>query len=752
MPAFVWNDFSGGMVTSVNELMQKNNSLINAQNVDVWSKIGAAKLIQNIVEKTAFPTGKVYDSHLMYPVQGDKDYVIFLMTDGTIYSYDGTTFSLITTVTAGSAMAYAGDKIYVFYRSMTAPTLANTVRKAISWDYFTSAFVVEDVMVDEDVSISDVQEISFGTNGPFNKNYTYKSVITSINKDGAESFGLVNIATGGNGQDYVIKVTKTANLNKLRLYCSITEDIGASASIFLPPGFICELDSTGGFIPFVGINFRTASGPAIRVYKIYSSVDVQGALTFLLDEYIAGRKYIDIGNKVKIAEIEYTISSITYVVASAGVAEYYSIVLTGTPNPPPAISTLQNDSDPFGVIEFEVKWISNVIYLPIQKRYYAILGTPVDENRPESKYTSGTGNVLAFAKNRLFTANPYFPDVFSTGEDEDKKGFIAWSYITGEGKIAASLIPDLNLLSTTITGTEIIDLVSFQDTLWLLQKNAISRLDFSGNGITFLQSDSFGVEKRLNYFVTEGKLFLFSNRKVYLFTVNNSNYQTGNFKPIELSRFIADKLTENQSLAETKLFYDDKNELLYLYDLNDLNGNFVNYICSLRNGEPVWVKYYNSGISILSGFKQEGKQYFIVKKSDGTYSIYEYEFNGVYDYGTGITHEYPVYITSNIIIEGKNEYPPEGNYYAIDAEILYRDANTSLNFDLIIDDVVVLTKQLESHPYHTKMKIKFPRSAKTRFKKIRWKIYGNAGGGNNFELYSVIINYGSYGSEAQRGY
>lgn len=726
MPGIARTDFSGGMITDVSELLMPENAVRNAQNIDLWSEIGAVKLFHTFLFKHSFPTGKRYDHHVIFPVQGDKDYAIIMTTDGNIYTYEpvgGFSASLMA-VTVGAHMVYAGESVYVFYRAMSNPSLANTIRKRIYWDYDTSAFIVEDVIINERIFIGNVFEVA---NTVSNSLVYYKLILTSIIGDGSESFGHLKIDVLSYGRDHYLVINTISGYFRARIYLAFKAN---NSDSFLSPQFCYELEATDkkSFIPMVSGQFTSAptGSPGIRIYyEDGIGTNVQTFWTTILEEIVTGGTlFITPGNKIKVFGVEVEVVSITKNVTN----KWYFIEVD---NVIPAIASFANDNDRYAVIEIQLNWIQSgsvyYLWIPISKRYIDLISTPVDENRPEGKFTSGTGNVSAFASNKLFTANPYFPDVFSTGKDNDKKGFIGWNYITGEGKHAYSLIPDIQLISPTFSGSRIIDMFGFQDTLFILMESGIARLKYDA-GISFLQSDKYGVSSRNKYFVDLGNMFIFSENKLYSGAVDKLNYETGSFDFIELGRTISSLLS---SLVNPRIVYDNINELIYISDLDD--GS--NYICSLRDGKPVWVKLDTGGLYFTSGFRLGGNFYFV----NTIVARDEISTNNSSLYG------------NDVVIEDKNVYIPMSNDFIRKLEVLYQKTSGTLSFELILDGVTVKTYTLSNKTSIGFEELKVPRGGTTRFEKIRWKLTGSSLS-SDFKFLGVFINRDDYGKETQRGY
>lgn len=108
-------DFSGGMATNVNEILMPKNAFKTVQNANIWDKSGSIVPLKSITNATNFPSSKNYDHHLIYPIHGTGDRCIVMMSDGDIYSYDGSSFTQITTSSgdrqAGARMVLAGNNI-----------------------------------------------------------------------------------------------------------------------------------------------------------------------------------------------------------------------------------------------------------------------------------------------------------------------------------------------------------------------------------------------------------------------------------------------------------------------------------------------------------------------------------------------------------------------------------------------------------------------------------------------------------------
>lgn len=742
MPGLEWVDFSGGMVSDINEVVAGDNTFKTMQNVDCWSELGTAKPLTGLVFLDNFPTDKVYHHHVVFPAHGVKDYAIIMMTDGTIYSYDptaGTEFVSIGSVTAGARMAYANDRVYVFYRNMTAPTTGNTVRKAIEYDYSAGTFSISDILIKEYFTVGETAEISHANAG---ESYYAKMIYNDVRNDNSESKGVVVFAQDDNEAQFSVKITKVAGFYGLRCYGSIKDDIG---STFLTPGLLFEIKDEPSYIPITD-GFITGGGDGfsdtdeiVIIKTDAGGVNNASFLSFILDEWDSGNLYITTNHKIKAFGVEYNIDSITKDTTTSPPAVFYILGLDA--NVPaftmyPTETLMETQGGNYVDLEIQLDFYSDIIYLPIMRRFREIAGIPIDENRPESSFTSGTGNFLAPLGNYLFTANPYFPDLFATGDDLDKKGWLSWSWITGEGLYAFGLLPDVQLITSPSFSSEIIDTFNFRENMLVFHKGGLVRFVLE-NGIPVpFDSDEHGIDDDFNYYKDKFRLFLYSNKKIKMAVFTRKNIEKGEFDFVEISRGIGSLV---YGTVDARFGYLPKEKLLFF---NDLNGNVSNYICSLRNQKPVWILYSDTAgvageeATIYDSFTLNGKTYFV-----GT------------DTGVYRTYEEQTSLLPNVIIESHNKYFPLGNDYIRKVEILYQQASGQFTFEIYADDTQIYTEVIgtvKSTPSF--YEIKLPRTSTTRYDKVRWKITYASPGESNFKLLGVFVNRDDYGRETTKGY
>lgn len=748
MPGLSWTDFSGGMISDTNEINVPENTFKTLQNVDVWSELGVAKNAPNLAVYDAFPTDKVYDHHVVFPAHGVKDYAIIMMSDGTIYAFDGSvpSFTSIGSVTAGARMAYANDRVYVFYRNMTAPTTGNTVRKVIEFDYSTSTFSISDAFIDEDCTIEDTTAITNELLDHYidNNLYRYKILVTSNKEqDASESFGLSKSGFVS-GADSAYFFVKESTVSKLRVYVSYA----FIPNKLLTPAWLFDIDdvSSKSYVPIPMRYCERNSGNHKQLY-VYTEYDLTGGifwfhlnlecfwiLTTLCDLHLnSALDYLAPAHKVRIAGEEYTIDTIVDDVA--GNKRY---VITFTEDIPPI--DVEGGGD---LWEWELAWIgsagSKQFFIPIQNEQQNFVQVPVDENRPESKYTNGTGNLLAPLGNYLFTANPYFPDTYSTGDDLDKKGWLSWSWITGEGLYATELLPDINLITSPGFSSEIIDMIDFKENLLVFHKGGLVRFVLE-NGIPFpFDSDEDGVDDDFNYYKDNFRFFIYSNQKVKQAVFSRQNVERGEIKFVEISRAIA-SLVKSSSGVDARFCYEPEEKLLYF---TDIDGNINSYICSLRDGKPKWIKHVNTygaegEADLHNSFVLNGTVYF-VGNDDGTYKVW-----------TKTTSSN----LQDLTIESNNVYLPLGEDTINQIEIVYQQSANSFVFDVYLDDSKIYTETItETKSAPGFYKIRFPRTSVTRFNKLRWKLTKTlCQTSDNFKFYGVFVNRQDYGRETARGY
>jgi hypothetical protein len=741
MPGIEWTDFSGGMISDINEIVAPLNTFKNMQNADCWSEAGVVKGLTDFVILDSFPANKNYDHHVVFPAHGVKDYAIVMMHDGTIYSYDptdaGSEFVSIGSVTAGARMAYANDRVYVFYRNMTAPTTGNTVRKVIEFDYVAETFSISDFFVDNRGSMGDITQITNGNLG--NDDRFYKGFLTfKMDDSPEESYGIEFSGTLQNGKDNYFLLTRDADFEKARVYLSYILD-STGAETFLTPQMIFEIfgGSDKTYIPLITGPHQRNSGNHKQLWVEYDTpgggTTQDNCFTDIISRHLAATEdYITTGHKLKINEVEYTIATIT-----DDAANNRYVITVDIDLPDFAIQAADPGTNALVFLYVELAWDSNTFFIPVQARYRHILGIQVDETRPQSKFLSGTGNFLAPLGNYLFTANPYFPDLFNANEDLDKKGWLSWSWITGEGLYAFGLLPDVSLITSPGFSSEIIDMFAFKENLLVFHQGGLVRFVLE-SGVPFpFDSDQHGVDASFNYYVDKFRLFLYSNKQIKMAVFSRKNIEKGEFDFVELSRGIA-SLVSNAS-TNARFGYQPDAKLLHFTDTTD---NVDNFICSLRNQKPAWVKWVNAAgntgveATMYNSFVLNGKVYF-VGTDNSVYRIYE---------------ETSTYL-QNLTVETHNTFIPLGNDYIRKVELVYQQASGSFVFDVYLDDVKVYTETIttvKSVPGF--YEIRFPRTAVTRFSKLRWVLTKASVGADSFKLMGVFVNRDSYGRETQKGY
>jgi hypothetical protein len=552
------------------------------------------------------------------------------MSDGTIYAFDGSvpSFTSIGSVTAGARMAYANDRVYVFYRNMTAPTSGNTVRKVIEYDYSAGTFSISDILVQEYFTVGDVTEVDHGYTGNVESYYS-KFVYTDLRNDNSESKGVEVYQQSDKEYQYAVKVTKSTGFYGLRCYGSIKNLVD---DVFLTPGFLFEIKDGPSYVPVTDGNiwgnaFASAADEIEVVKTNGSGVSDESFLSWILDQYDSGTKYIDVGHKIKVFGTEYTIVTITKDTATPPLVKY-TIELDA--NIPTFVMGLTEyltgfvAGGSYVLLEVQLDFVSNVIYLPIMRRFRELFGVPVDENRPESNFTSGTGNLLAPLGNYLFTANPYFPDLFGVGEDLDKKGWLSWSWITGEGLYAFGLLPDVSLITSPSFSSEIIDMIDFKENLLVFHKGGLVRFVLE-NGVPFpFDSDEDGVDDDFNYYRDNFRFFIYSNQKIKQAVFTRQNIEKGEIRFAEISRIVA-SLVKSSSGVDARFCYEPEEKLLYF---TDIDGNVSSYICSLRDGRPKWIKHVNTygaggaEVELYNSFVLNGTVYFVGDDA-GTYKVWK---------------------------------------------------------------------------------------------------------------------------------
>jgi hypothetical protein len=740
MPGLSWTDFSGGMISDVNEINAPENTFKTLQNVDVWSEVGVAKNAPNLAVYDTFPTSKVYDHHVVFPAHGVKDYAIIMMSDGTIYAFDGSfpSFTLIGSVTAGARMAYANDRVYVFYRNMTAPTTGNTVRKVIEYDYSAGTFSISDFLIDNRGSMGEIVQITNTNLG--NDDRYYKAFLTFLMNDSPEeSYGIEFSGTLQNGKDNYFILTRDADFEKARVYLSFILD-STGAEFFLTPQMILEIfggtDKT--YVPMLTGPYQRNSGnhKQLLVHYDIGGTTEDNCFTEIISRHIAATAdYINTGHKIKINDVEYTIQTIV----DDGPNNQY-VITVDIDLPDFQIQAADPGTNALVFLYVELTWDSNTFFIPIQPRYRHLLGIQVDENRPQSKFTSGTGNLLAPLGNYLFTANPYFPDLFGVGEDLDKKGWLSWSWITGEGLYAFGLLPDVSLITSPSFSSEIIDMIDFKENLLVFHKGGLVRFVLE-NGVPFpFDSDQDGVDDDFNYYKDNFRFFIYSNQKIKQAVFSRRNVEKGEISFIEISRIIA-SLVKSSSGVDARFCYEPEEKLLYF---TDIGGNVNSYICSLRDGKLKWIQHVNTygaggaEVELHNSFILNGTVYFVGDDA-GTYKVWK---------KTTLSN------LQNLTIESNNVYLPLGEDTINQIELVFQQDSGSFVFNVYLDDSEIYTEIVtatKSNPGF--YKVRFPRTSATRFNRLRWKLTkALCQTSENFKFYGVFVNRQDYGREIARGY
>lgn len=763
LPEIKFVDFSGGMVTAINPVLAPKNSFKTVLNVDLWTKAGSIKPIKKLVNKLNLSATKSYDHHVKLSSPDIGDIVFIMMDDGEILTFNGTELSHIADVSEVSVMTSVGDKVYVFGRGVTPvpPGEPMHTRKVIYYDKDVEDFVVKSLLIKDSLVVHEgPTEISNDIVG-YDDDLDFILQITS-NFDGAESTGIkiVSDILGGREHFVIIKIDPEDDQGfdgASRAYFSFRKRL--SSEDFLSPQLVFDIngknDDEGSFVPFISgrITDGTFAAPHyndeyILVWdKVYHAEEGQyetfTTLTTLLNRVLYGysghirtRSLHGKGSYVSVNYQKFEIIDITYDDTSIPYSSFYALKMdrsVGNLYITDQFNSLSFRDTAHIMFEVELFWWQNTFYVPISRKFRDLLTVPIDENRPETVYKSGIGNAIAFAGNKLFIANPFYPD-FRRGPDYEPveyNGFISWNFITGEGRHAYPLIPDTNLLSPPISGSTIVDIFPWQDTLFILQDSGISRLKIGADSVSFIQSARYGAMSKYQYYTDENNMFLAFGGKIYAGAIDKSNYEAGKFDFAEISKQISNLFDVN---GDFRLAYDVYNDLLYVSDLNDQNNH---YICSFYSGPPTWVKFTNDPpLHILGSFVIGGNIYFIAQELlTGTYGIYEY---GSEILGT-------IHVISNDI------YYEMENAYAKKVELLYKKVAGNVDFHLVLDGEEVVVENLPNKSEVDFHEVKIPYTSKTRFNRISWELDGS-GLDDNFEFCGVFINRGTYGSEYLRGY
>lgn len=754
-PEIKFIDFSGGLVTSVNPILAPINSFKIARNVDLWTRSGSIKPVKFLTEEVGFPAGKSYDHHVAFSSPGIGDVIIIKMTDGDLYSFDGNSFSYIDNVNPSSVLLSIGEYVFICGKS-SGQTFGEVVRKLMYFDQdLVQDFVLKDIVIKDSVYIGgEFAEIlndfiGYSTDLEF-------IVRVTTNYDGAESYGdITRINNILKGREWYYTVKRPPEYDGgCRVYYSFRER--NSGNRFLTPQLL--LDISGGYkqsyIVFTSgwITDGSFAAPSYdktyilvwdRIYRFLNVYNTETALTELLKLYVTGEKkfikehgaHVE-GSKVRVNSKEFRILEITYDDQTLPYESFYAIKVDGIVGDlfirEKVYSYMESIESAWNPIEFGLFWDDNEFFVPVQRKYAELTTMPIDENRPDTKYTSGVGDAIAFAGNKVFIANPLYTNVQSPNNSVVMKdGFVSWNWISGEGRHVYWLIPDTNLLSPPISGEDIIDLFSWQDTLFILQKSGISRLKIDADGVSLIQTARYGVQNKYQYYVDENNLFLVFGGRVYAGAIDKANYETGKFDFLEISKSITNLLDPN---ADYRLAYNFYNDALYL---SETYSQGEQYICSFYSGKPTWVSFVNDPpLSVYGNFLINGKMYFIARELlTGTFGIYT---------DKGIISSFVHVVSNDYYFEMENAFVKK-------VEVLYKKTNGHANFHLVLDGVEIINESLPNKYEVDFHEIKIPQKSKSRFNRISWEIDGS-GLSEDFEICGVFINRGTYGSEYLKGY
>ena len=733
-------DFSGGMVTAVSEINMAKNQFSLVQNANLWKKKGSVTVLKTITNATNFPTDKVYDHHLIFPIHGTGDVAIIMMSDGDIYSYNGSSFTQITTSAgdrqAGAKMCIGGDKIYVFYRNFAAtPTI---FRRVIYWDYDagTPAFVIEDGEIDNELVKLYIASINDGVTST--DGYKAKCSVTTIANDNvSESNGILTFTYSQYGVDRYCRIERANGTTfDYKVYMAFSlEDSSGDFPQFLTPQLAHYVKGSGkSYIPFLSGKITGTSGTAhIEVYeKIGGTGNIRyNMLTELCDRYVnSAETHIAPGHKIRVDGVEYVINTITYDNSDTS-NTFYDIELTSA-----LLSSIDiehiGSGDLWTLFECEIAWHNNVFMAPIQSRYTNILGVQIDFNRPETKYTNGTGNFVCYSKNRLLTVNPFWEDTYNTGKTENKPGYLSWSYITGEGTFADLLIPNTNLMGSSITASEFTQLINFRENVIAFRKAGITRILFNGEIPFIYDVENESLIDSQSYFVDASILIAYLNNRIKVAVLSRESDEKSQLKFQSLSEPILYDLFD----IDARMFYDKNEQILYVSDDNNTD---YGWICYLGNGNPVWEQVTFSGLRIFNGFHLDGVAYFIGKDGSDDFATDKYATSGT-------TH-----IPDDLIVSDKNYYLPMQNNFIRKLEVLYKFTTAVATVKIYLDDVLVKTETLSSKTNLGFHEIKLDRSSATRAEKFRWRLDASTMS-SDFEFAGVFINRDQYTVETLKGY
>jgi hypothetical protein len=735
-------NFSRGMITDVSELYQIEGAVSQMKNCNVWDKLGKV-ILNNIINYLEdFVSGERYYKHYLFKRADNKVVVLFLTQSGKLYEFDLNlnTYSLLytsTTTADNIALIIAGTSVYIIENKTT------NQKYVLEYDTDSSSWKQYTGFAQPVVTSGATSLLSSG----YTTNKAIKAVLTRIGGDGAsESQGVVfyfnhNLSYVGFGvsyNDYYLSITESGsgNVSKgYRLYMSVSEYDSAKSRYndFLEPQSVYVINKVGekSFVPVYEGRIRN-TGSKIRVDKISAGTDISNYFTKLCDEYIAGNLYIDVGHKIKINEsYSGTIVSISY--NSADPANtYYEIVMSSAV---PTFDTEHQDSGSnFNNIEIEIQWYNNQIIIPVQRRYENILGMPLSEIRPDTKLLSPSTNLVSFSQNRLFYANPYwiYYDPLAGWEknEEEKIGYVSWSYITGEGLYADFIAPNTQLVGTPTGHINIVDLADYRSNLIIFSKEGISTIKLQNDIPYIYDIYNEGIENNYNYLIENDRMFIYSKGTVKMAYLDRTFSANSQLRFIDIGKPIK-SLFNNR---DVRFAYDKFNDILYV---QTLSGSKEIYICTIREDNYIWQEY-EPNFNIKSGFNI-GKDFYIIATDSGDTSDYIYKL------------DYSQYLNTDIVLKSRPIYFPLMENFIRKIEALYSFSSGVVLLELYLDDSLVSTYTLTAQTSLDFFEIHLPRNKKTRAEKMYFRLTANSVS-NDFQFLGLFINRDQYTQQILKGY
>lgn len=749
MALYEKTDFSGGVVRDANEMAMPRNSMYDLRNVDPTRKAGALTLLKNVTKVAdviQIGNSVIYD-WVYWTIPGVGDYIVMITDGGNIYYFDGTTMTFLVSivVTHGEGtpnLTNVGDYIVVLDNSIASPSVTYGQRYLVYYDYDGASITYKAFTFQDKFELSDLDRLFIGLTNlgldlseDFGPSYNLKvaSIFEDTNySNGTELYVQLNISY----PVAIVKITKSSGFQKAAVFADISEGVDEVTGNELPPRFLYEIDGSDKFfVPFLTMR-ASNNGQNIQVF-FNETVDEEreNPLGAILNKatygggggtITVGTGFIDTGHLIRLNGKEYTISQITKTTIS-GSSYRFDINVGET------VLTFDSEEgfdDVQNLIEVEMEFISNECWIPIDFRYANILGVPIDELRPEGGMNNALGRPTGFARNRFWVANPSWGKWDGQKKDDQNNGYLSWSYITGDGGYAVLTCPNSQLIAPSQNGSEIIALEALDDNMIVLQKHAVSRIDFQGEIPRIIQNKERGIQNWNQFFRSNKYFVIYSYGRLYLLNINKNSYVEGFLDLVELSLPLATELESTSDTSGVRVVYDEYNDHIYV---TDINNNISTWICSLRRGQATWFRWSTN--PVVAAFSLRGEQYYILRAVDGSEDIFKRDASDE--------------VSSSVIIQDHPFYSRLGNDFIRKVELLYK-GGAGLTFELYIDDSLAVSHIMNNHTNISIEEVVIPRSSQNRFNKMHWKISGNTSDG--FEFHGIFINRDKYSEEAARGY